>query len=109
MADDSVLRTSRLLTPKEVMALLRCSRKTLNAYVRSGALRYIQTGTGTKRPRRMFIVADVDEFIEVRRRKDVPCPSTVPKARRTITSTSNGEVIAFTARPSARPGAKRKR
>jgi hypothetical protein len=74
--------TTSLHTPNEAAARLRCSRKTLNAHVRSGALRYVLIGRGTKRPRRMFTDADLDEFIERQRRMAVPCPSIAQKARR---------------------------
>ena len=66
-------------------------------------------GHGTKRPRRMFTDADLDEFIADQTRKDVPCPSTATSARRTGNSTSSSEVIAFTALRRPRPGVKPKK
>src|SRR5439155_18085640 len=98
-----------LRTPREAAAKLRCSTKMLQGHVTSGALRYIQTGLGTRRPRRMFTDADLAAFVANQTRKDSPaCPSTKVRIRPTTSSTSNGEVIAFTARPNARLNAKRK-
>jgi hypothetical protein len=41
--------------------------------VASGALRYVNTAHGTRRPRRMF-TDDFDACIEAQTRKNVPCP-----------------------------------
>ena len=38
----------------EAAARLRCSPKTLDGYVASGALKYVALGHGTERQRRMF-------------------------------------------------------
>jgi len=99
-----------LHTPREAAAKLGCSIKTLFAHVAAGALRYVDTGRGKKRPRRMFNDADLDAFIANQTRKDVPCPSTSPRtaARRISTTTSKCEVIGFTARRNARLAVKRK-
>jgi excisionase family DNA binding protein len=96
-----------LLTPVEVASLLRCSRKTLAAHVRTGALKYVNIGCGTKRPRRMFAEADVEEFIERQTHRDVPCQSTVRKVRRIATTTSGSEVIGFMALRERRNAEKR--
>jgi excisionase family DNA binding protein len=101
--DLPVLRTER-----EAAEALRCSPKTLRAHIRSGALRYVQTGHGAKRLRRMFTDDDLKDFIDRQTRRDIPCPSTSPKARLTGTSTSSGEVIGFTALRSARAAGKPK-
>jgi hypothetical protein len=99
-----------LLTASEAAVKLRCSIKTLNGYVAAGALKYVPIGHGKKRPRKMFTDADLDQFIAAQTRKDVPaCPSSARSARRTGITTSNGEVIGFTARRNARLGVKRKR
>ena len=98
-----------LRTPAEAARALRCSIKTLNGHVASGALRYVIIGHGTKRPRRMFSVADLDQFIANKTRKDVPCPSTRIGARRFGNSTSGCVVTAFTGVPRPRPGAKPKK
>jgi hypothetical protein len=99
---------SLLLTPAEAARKLRCSIKTLNAHVESGALRYVSIGHGKKRMKRMFTRADLDEFVLAQTRKDSPCPSTRigTVARRSGTSTSNCEVIGFTALQKRRTSAK---
>jgi hypothetical protein len=98
-----------LRTPAEAARKLRCSVKTLNAHVAAGDVGYVIIGSGKKRPRRMFTDADLDAFITNQTRKDVPCPSTRARARRSGNLISSGEVIAFTAQPRPRPGGKQKR
>jgi hypothetical protein len=99
-----------LHTASEAAAKLRCSIKTLNGHIDSGALGYVIIGHGTKRPRRMFTDAALDAFIANQTRKDVPsCPSTRTRVRHSGNSTSGGEVIAFTAQPKPRPDAKPKK
>jgi hypothetical protein len=100
-----------LRTPREAARKLRCSIKTLNGHIASGALRYVNVGHGRKRVRRMFADVDLDEFIANQSRKDVPCPSTRTEtaARRISTTTSKCEVIGFTARRNARRAAKPKK
>jgi helix-turn-helix protein len=85
-----------LRTPDEAARKLHCSVKTLNAHVAAGELRYVSIGKGTKRPRKMFTPSDLDEFIAHQTRKDSPaCRSIASRARHTGTSTSSGEVVAF--------------
>jgi hypothetical protein len=99
-----------LLTPAEAARKLGCSIKTLNAHVASSALRCIDIGRGRKRRHIRFAPADLDEFIANQTRKDSPaCPSTLSRARHTSTSNSESVVIAFTAAPKPRPGAKPKK
>jgi hypothetical protein len=98
-----------LRTAQEAAARLRCSTKTLNGHVRSGALRYVIIGCGSKRPRRMFTDADLDEFIERQTRRNAPYLSTDRKARRSTTLTSGCEVVAFTALQAERAAAMPKR
>jgi hypothetical protein len=86
-----------LLTAAQAAAKLGCSIKTLNGHITSGAIGYVITGHGTKRPRKMFTDADLDQFIAAQTRKDSPCPSTASRARHSGTSTSSGAVIDFTA------------
>ena|SRR6516165_4163162 len=98
------------LTMAEAAAKLGCSQKTLKGHIKAGALHYFTTGHGSKRQRKMFTIADLDAFIAAQTRKDsVLCPSTKTHARRTGSSISRSAVIAFTARPNARPGGKPKR
>src|SRR5262245_54416926 len=98
-----------LRTPAEAASKLGCSIKTLNGHIVSGALGYVIIGHGKKRPRKMFTDGDLNAFIINQTRKDVPCPSTASRARRSSTSSSGSEVIAFTAAPKPRPGAKPKK
>lgn len=87
-----------LRTPLEVAQRLRCSRRTLDEHVRSGALRYISIGHGKKRQRKMFTDADVDEFIERQTRRDVPfVPEVRTRVRRSKGSTSISDGIDFLA------------
>jgi excisionase family DNA binding protein len=99
-----------LLTPAQAARRLGMSVKTLRAHVRTGDIRYVNVGRGKERERIMFAPHDLEGFIAAHTQtKAPPCPSSSPKARRTTTSTSSGEVVAFTARRNGRTGAKRKR
>jgi hypothetical protein len=98
-----------LHTASGAAAKLRCSIKTLNGHVAAGALKYVNIGHGTKRPRKMFTDADLNAFIEAQTRKAMPCPSTSTSVRRTINTTSSSEVIAFTALRRPGPGVKPKK
>ena len=99
-----------LRTPAEAAARLQISAKQLRAFVRSGELRYVNVGRGSKKPRIRFTDADLTEFIAARtRRNNPPCPSTARKTRRTTFMTSSSEVIGFQARRNARAAEKPKR
>jgi hypothetical protein len=98
-----------LKTAAQAAARLGCSIKTLDGYVRAGAIGYVIIGHGKKRPRRMFTDADLNAFIQAQTRKESSCPSTRTSVRRSGNLTSGGEVIAFTGVPRPRPGGKRKR
>src|SRR6266851_3828217 len=99
-----------LRTPTEAAARLRISAKQLRAFVRSGELRYVNVGRGSKKPRIRFTDADLTEFIAARtQRNNPPCPSTNLRTRRIISLTSNSEVIGFQARRNARAAEKPKR
>src|SRR5262245_39717705 len=98
-----------LRTPAEAAAKLGCSIKTLNGHIVSGALGYVIIGHGKKRPRKMFTDGDLNAFIINQTRKDVPCPSTASRARRSSTSSSGSEVIAVTAAPKPRLAANPKK
>lgn len=97
-----------LLTPKEVAAKLHCSIKHLTALVRDGKLKCIDIGRGKKRSRRMFPLADYDEFIERLRQKEIPCQSLKKRARPTSNTTFDGEIIGITALLAERIAAKQK-
>jgi hypothetical protein len=100
-----------LRTLHEGAARLGCSVRTLRGHIASGTISYVVIGHGKKRPRKMLTDADLDAFIANQTRKDLPtsCPSIAMRARNTGTSTSKCEVIAFSARPNARPGVKPKK
>src|SRR6266566_8978092 len=99
-----------LRTPAEAAARLQISAKQLGIFVRSGELRYVNVGRGSKKPRIRFTDADLTEFIAAHtQRNNPPCPSTARKTRRTTSLTSNSEVIGFTARRNARAAGKPKR
>jgi Helix-turn-helix domain len=98
-----------LRTMTEAAAKLGCSIKTLKGHMASGALRYANIGHGKKRPTYRFTDADLDAFIASQTRKDSPCPPTAAPARRSGSTISGGEVVAFTALRNARPGAKPKK
>ncbi|WP_082025600.1 helix-turn-helix domain-containing protein [Methyloceanibacter caenitepidi] len=99
----------RLLTPSEAAARLNVSRKTLDAHVKAGELLFINVGRGSNKPRRRFTESDLADFIEARREREIPCRSTDRKARRSTTTTSKCEVVAFTALQGARADGKQKR
>ncbi len=100
-----------LRTPAEAAAKLGCSIKTLNSHIKAGGLKYVIIGHGTKRPRKMFTDADLNQFIADQTCKAVPCPSirTETADRRTGTSTSRLKVIGFMDRRNARLAAKQKK
>jgi hypothetical protein len=104
-----VPRPDGLRTQTEAAERLGCSIKTLSRHVASGALRYVALGHGMKRPRKMFADVDLDEFVNNQTRKDVPCPPTASRARRSGTSISRCEVIGFTAQPRPQASAKPKK
>ena len=90
-----------LLTPKEAAARLAITVDQLHQLVSDGEIAYIAVGRGQKRPRRRFTDADLEAFIERRRRRDVFLPPS-PKTRRITTSTSGSEVVGFAALRAAR-------
>jgi len=94
-----------LLTPNEAAAYLGNSVKTL----RKLSIPFIIVGCGRVKARRMYAHADLDCFIEAQRQKAKPCPSISAKTRRSTTTTSKCEVVAFTALQGARASAKPKR
>jgi len=99
-----------LRTPAEAAARLQISMKQLGSFVRSGELRYVNVGRGSKKPRIRFTDADLTEFITARtQRNNPPCRSTSRRTHRTTSLTSNSEVIGFQARRNARAAEKPKR
>jgi hypothetical protein len=84
-----------LRTKAEAAAKLGCSIRTLNGHVDAGELRYVVIGRGKKRVRRMFADADLDQFVANQTRKDSPCPSDATRGRRSGSTISRSEIIAF--------------
>jgi excisionase family DNA binding protein len=97
-----------LRTMAEAAARLGCSVKTLKGHVASGALTYVNVGRGRERARMRFTDSDLNQFIANQTRKAPTCPSIETRVRRSGTSISKSEVIAFSDRRNARPGVKRK-
>jgi hypothetical protein len=99
-----------LKTSAQAARRLGISIRTLRGLVTGGELRCVNVGRGKQREKIMFTDNDLDNLIAGRtRQKAQQCQSISPKARRTTTSTSSGEVIAFTARRNGQTDAKRKR
>lgn len=99
-----------LKTSAQAARRLGISIRTLRGLVSSGELRYVNVGRGKQREKTMFTDNDLGDLIAKRTRQKAQelCPSTSQRARPSITSTSSGEIIAFTALRSERIAAKRK-
>ncbi|WLB15780.1 helix-turn-helix domain-containing protein [Bradyrhizobium japonicum] len=76
--------SAHLRSPQSAAERLGVSVKTLNGYVRDGEIRYINVGRGSKKQRRKFTDEDIDELIERRARRDVPCQSELAPQIRTV-------------------------
>jgi hypothetical protein len=98
-----------LRTSDEAARKLGCSTKTLNGHVAAGDLRYVIIGKGKKRPRRMFTDADINEFVSSQTRKEPPCLSDATRGRRSGSTTSKSEIVAFSALQRRRRDVKPKR
>ena len=96
MNSPAVKPVDGLYRPAEAAAYLAMSTKQLRGHVQDGAIRYIVTGRGDKRPRIAFAKSDLDEFIE-RRARVQPCLSTSRGSLRSTNMTSGTEVIDFAA------------
>lgn len=90
-----------LLTPKEAAARLAITVKHLTELIRTGAIAYINVGRGNKNPRRRFTEADIEDFIERHRRREVCLPPT-RNIRRRSSSISDMGFPSFTALRAAR-------
>ncbi|NEU95672.1 helix-turn-helix domain-containing protein [Bradyrhizobium sp. UFLA 03-164] len=97
-----------LLTPHEAACKLNITVDQLNAFAQDGEIAYINVGRGKKRPRRRYAEEDIQEFLERRRRREVPCQSIATSARRTTNSISSTKVVGFMAARSARRDAMQK-
>jgi hypothetical protein len=80
-------------------AMLGVTEEKVRTFVRSGELRYINVGQGTKRPRYRFADSDIKELIERRTQQDIPqCQFSRPQSPRRISgTTSKSTVVGFTA------------
>jgi excisionase family DNA binding protein len=103
--------TDALKTQAQAARRLGVSIRTLRGLIDSGEVRYVNLGRGKQRQKIMFTDSDLDDLIASRTRQKAPqsCPSISPKARRSTTTTSGGEILAFTARQNGQISGKRKR
>jgi hypothetical protein len=97
-----------LRTQAEAAAKLRCSIKTLTGYVKTGDLKYVVIGHGSKRPRKLFTDADLDQFIAHQTREAPTCPSDATRVPHSGSTIFKSEVVAFSARPRKPTSAKPK-
>ncbi|MGA0530832.1 hypothetical protein [Hansschlegelia sp. KR7-227] len=90
---------SRPLAPLRFVALLlNMSEKQLRAHAKAGNIRSVNIGMGVEKPRRMFSLADVAEFVEARSLQSAQqCQSTRARTPRSTGATSPSTVIAFSA------------
>jgi excisionase family DNA binding protein len=88
----------RLLTPKEAAERLAITVEQLADLVMDGAIAYIAVGRGSKRPRRRYTEADLNDFIERRRRREVSLPTNIGRGARN-TSLVIGRAKRFESRP----------
>jgi excisionase family DNA binding protein len=93
---------NRLLTPEQAALRLNITEDQLSAFTHDGEIAYINVGRGKKRPRRRYAEDDIMEFLERRRRREVPCQSIVTSVRHTTNSISSTKVIGFMAARNAR-------
>ncbi len=94
-----------LLTPDDAATYLGVTPKTLRRLL----VRYIIVGQGRVKAHRAYHRGDLDHFIEAHRQEAKPCPSIHAKTRRTTTTISKCEVVAFSALRDAQASAKQKR
>jgi hypothetical protein len=99
---------AKLFSLRQAARKLGMSTKTLKGHADDGEIRYINTARGKKHRRMMFTEADIEEFIERRARREVPCLSIATRKAHSTTSISKSKVIAFTALQDARASAKLK-
>jgi excisionase family DNA binding protein len=98
--------TDRLLTPQKAAERLAITVEQLHDLVRDGELVYIAVGRGKKRPRRRFTEADLTDFIERRRRREVGQAATVSRGNHRSAMTPS--LVGFSALRSARLERRRK-
>ncbi|MBP0439617.1 helix-turn-helix domain-containing protein [Tianweitania sediminis] len=100
---------NQLLTPVEAARELGIGLKTLNRARKAGELAYINIGFGTQREAPRFDRADLEAWMEKRRK--TLCPSSSEKVtRRASTPTTSGyAVVDFAALRAQRRSEKQKR
>jgi excisionase family DNA binding protein len=89
-----------IMTTAEVADELRCTPRHVRDLVNSGAIAFIKTGTGAKRPRTAIARVDFEAYIE--RNRGRSCQSTNQKLVLSTTSTSRSGEVGFTALRAAR-------
>jgi hypothetical protein len=100
-----------LLSPAATAEKLEISERTLREHVRDGSIVYVVKGRGTKRPRKGFLLSDIEDFKRERRRRSEPepCPSTDHEDRGSTSTTSGAEIVGFSALQAKRARAKHTR
>ncbi|MBU1313969.1 MAG: helix-turn-helix domain-containing protein [Alphaproteobacteria bacterium] len=89
MTDDPGKFREKLLTLKDVAEILAISERTVRDFVDAGAMPFVDIGHGRKRRLMRFLPADVDAFIDGRRK--IARPS-LPPRRVTPAATAAGAV-----------------
>ncbi|MAM13053.1 MAG: hypothetical protein CML23_21895 [Rhizobiaceae bacterium] len=84
-----------LLSADTAARYLGISKKQLTHLTQSGSLRWINIGLGTKRPTRRYTKADLDDFIDMRRRE---CQSISGQEKAHTPTTSSSGVVDFRAK-----------
>lgn len=97
-----------LLTCKEAADLLKVSEQLVLNHAKDGELPSINIGRGQKRRRIRFRRADLEAFIDMRRRVEV-CQSISEKVKKNTRTISNTEVVDFQALRAKRKEQKQKR
>src|SRR5215469_18966442 len=93
-----------LFPPKEAARKLCVSVDQIEGFVRDGELSFVNVGRGKKKRRMMFTQADIEDFIERRRRRNT-CSSR-SRDRHSTTPSSNEAAVSFLDRLAARRNAK---
>ena len=93
---------TKLMSPADAAKALDISPRALREHVKDGTITFVITGRGKKRPRIKFGARDLEEFEEDRRLRNAPpgsepCQSIGPSTRGSTSTTSNSNVVAFTA------------
>jgi hypothetical protein len=99
-----------LLTRHQAAKVLKITPDQVSGLAQDGKLRYVNVGRGKKRPSRRYTQADLADYIEANRQRDVtPCLSINRNVRPSTATTLRSEVIGFAARRNAQQSAKPRR